>query len=125
MVKMEEERPHMSQCAPSPSQWPDQRRQNQIKEAEEVERERERERERNVGKHTVVERFLTSYKMFLAKSDLQRRSSFLQETSCKKLKSVPPLCATSSECRALFRVENLHLFGKDCSFKMQIRGAVA
>ena len=29
-----------------------------------------------VRTHTVVERFLTSYKMFLAKSDLQRRSLF-------------------------------------------------
>ena len=31
----------------------------------------------------------------------------LRETFCKKLKSVPPLCVTCSECRALFRVENL------------------
>ena len=34
---------------------------------------------------------------------------FLPETFYKKLKSVPPLCVTSSKCRALFRVENLHL----------------
>ena len=38
-------------------------------------------------RHTVVEHFLTSYKLFL--------------------KSVPPLCVTSSECRAMFQVENL------------------
>ena len=35
--------------------------------------------------------------------------SLLRETFCKKLKRVPPLCVTSSECRALFRVENLPL----------------
>ena len=33
----------------------------------------------------------------------------LRETFCKKLKSGPPLCVNSSECRALFRVDNLPL----------------
>ena len=80
--------------------------------------------------------FLTSYKLFLAKRSSEKlqiqqekwvvMSSqkwiliflvgfvtslkiALRETICKKLKSVPPLCVTSFECRALFRVENLAL----------------
>ena len=50
---------------------------------------------------------------FSRESDLQRSllwRSLSRETFCKKLKSVPPLCVTSSECRALFRVENLPLY---------------
>ena len=67
--------------------------------------------------HTVVEHFLTSYKLYLAKRSSEKMFSeewcslkiALRETICKKLKSVPPLCVTSSECRALFRVENIAL----------------
>ena len=41
--------------------------------------------------------------------NVSRKKRSLRETFCKKLKSVPPLFVTSSECWALFRVENHHL----------------
>ena len=64
--------------------------------------------------HTVVGRFLTSYKLFLFDQVIKIA---LRETLCKKLKSVPPLCVTSSECRALFWVENLALSFKDSTHR--------
>ena len=61
---------------------------------------------RDVTEH--VGTLLTSYKLFLAKRSPSLKIA-LRETICKKLKRVPPLCVTSSECRALFRMENLAL----------------
>ena len=62
----------------------------------------------------------TSYKMFLAKKrssekfDTSLKIAFWRETFCKKSKAFHH-CVSSSECWALFRVENLHLSRPHCS----------
>ena len=71
---------------------------------------------REGSRHTVVEHYL----QIVSRKAIFREVNFsvtslkiaLRETICKKLKRVPPLCVTSSERRALFRVENLPLSEK-------------
>ena len=61
------------------------------------------------GVHTQLCQLIFTHSGGTLFNFLQNVPSVTDRTSCKKLKSVPPLCVTSSECRALFRVENLHL----------------